>query len=525
MFTANPLTRYFFNQKLTQGQKMSSRTILIGVSALGLVSLGGAGGYFFGGIPAPSSTSLDARSLPGLGAPGQQTTSASDPKAAAGTVAQDSAASDKDLLTVHVMQLHEGTEQLLEQRFTGLVTAKRTSRLAVKYMGLLQTIHVHVGDSVRAGEVLASLDQRELAAQKSVAMARLKGAQAQLQESITGPRPQELERAAATVEELRASLKLRMNTAERTQILLRSSSISQQEHDENLTAVDMTRAQLRGAEQQLAMLVEGTRTEQIENLRATVESLQSEIERIDAMLRDHEIVAPFDGRVQARFVDEGVVVSPGQSVLEVVESTDLEIRVGLPSKLTAAETLETATLKSRSGCAPLTVRRIAPAIDERTRNLEVAFGIKTPVNLKQNDIEQGGAPTPELVIGEAVDVTIRIPVSSEGWWVPTAALTPGVRGLWNLHVVKQSAQPEPSTNSSNSFSSTAKSASLTSDQWLTRIEVRNVEILRSTGDWSQIQGTVNGQDWIITDGVHRVTPGQWVYAKHDRQPHRLVPAR
>jgi multidrug efflux pump subunit AcrA (membrane-fusion protein) len=282
----------------------------------------------------------------------------------------------------------------------------------------------------------------------------------------------------------------------------------------------MTRAQLRGAEQQLAMLVEGTRAEQIENLRATVESLQSEIERIDAMLRDHEIVAPFDGRVQARFVDEGVVVSPGQSVLEVVESTDLEIRVGLPTKLTAAETLETATLKSRLGCAPLIVRRIAPAIDERTRNREVTFGIKSSWNLKHDDIEQGGAPIPELVIGEAVDVTIRVPVSSEGWWVPTAALTPGVRGLWNLYVVKEPGQPEPkpAATSSNSFSSTAKSASLTSDRWLTQIEVRNVEILRSTGDWSQIQGTVNGQDWIITDGVHRVTPGQWVYAEHDLQP-------
>jgi HlyD family secretion protein len=520
MFTANPLTRYFFNQKLTQGQKMSSRTILIGVSALGLVSLGGAGGYFFGGIAAPSSTSLGSRSLPTVDASNQRTILASAPKGAAGNVGQDSATTNKDLLTVQVMQLREGTGQLLEQRFTGLVTPKRTSRLAVKYMGLLQTIHVHVGDSVHAGEVLASLDQRELIAQKNVAMARLKGAQAQLQESIAGPRPQELERAAATVEELRAALKLRMNTAERTQLLLRSSSISQQEHDENLTAVDMTRAQLRGAEQQLAMLVEGTRAEQIENLRATVESLQSEIERIDAMLRDHEIVAPFDGRVQARFVDEGVVVSPGQSVLEVVESTDLEIRVGLPTKLTAAETLETATLKSRLGCAPLIVRRIAPAIDERTRNREVTFGIKSSLNLKHDDIEQGGAPIPELVIGEAVDVTIRVPVSSEGWWVPTAALTPGVRGLWNLYVVKEPGQPEPkpAATSSNSFSSTAKSASLTSDRWLTQIEVRNVEILRSTGDWSQIQGTVNGQDWIITDGVHRVTPGQWVYAEHDLQP-------
>ncbi len=62
----------------------------------------------------------------------------------------------------------------------GSISAVQEVDLGFKVSGRIGTVHVHLGDHVRAGAVLASLDEREALAQVAAAQAQLRGARAQL---------------------------------------------------------------------------------------------------------------------------------------------------------------------------------------------------------------------------------------------------------------------------------------------------------------------------------------------------------
>jgi multidrug resistance efflux pump len=86
----------------------------------------------------------------------------------------------------------------------------------------------------------------------------------------------------------------------------------------------------RGAERSADLFASGTRMEQA---RSAILRAQSEIRAIDAQLRDAKSLAPFDGVIVNKFVEEGDTVQPGQPLLEFADVTWLQIDVDVPARL------------------------------------------------------------------------------------------------------------------------------------------------------------------------------------------------
>jgi multidrug efflux pump subunit AcrA (membrane-fusion protein) len=391
--------------------------------------------------------------------------------------------------------------------------------LAAEHLGRIAQIHVDLGDAVQAGQVLAELDNRELLAEKSVLEAQLSGAQARLDELQTGPRVQEIQQAEALVKQFEATLTLRQANLKRTEDLVKSASISKQEYDEALTGLEATQAQLESSQKTLELLREGTRKEQIQSQEAVVKGLQAQLVKLHVLISELVITAPFAGHVQARLVDEGVIVSPGQPIVEVVETGNLEIHVGVPAHLVNSGALEVARILSGKEALAAELVRVSPTIDHRTRNLEAVFAVQPdshvlPVSsLNQNHKGYSSSHT-QCRIGQAVDVLINIRSDSSGWWIPTSALVPATRGLWSVLIAKATQQDDtgdhsdpqkvgPVTDLSGSDPISGKDSIIHSMQ---------VELLRSSGDWSQIRGAISGSEQLVLSGTHRITSGQRVLA-------------
>ena len=60
---------------------------------------------------------------------------------------------------------------------------------------------------------------------------------------------------------------------------------------------------------------------------------QSQIEEIDAKLRDTRSFAPFDGVITRKMIEEGDTVQPGQPLLEFADLTYLQVEVDIPVRL------------------------------------------------------------------------------------------------------------------------------------------------------------------------------------------------
>ncbi len=388
-------------------------------------------------------------------------------------------------LLVSTLAVAQAGPPFLKQQYTGVIAARRTTQLAAKTLGRVEQLTVELGDRVETGQMLVRLDSQQLLAQREVIAASLTAAQALLAELEHGPRVQELEQSQSHLKELQSLMELQQAQLSRTEQLGGSSAISKQEMDESRFRTDAVRAQLRAAEHADALLQAGTRSERIDAQQATVAGLAAQIKNIDVQLEEKQIVAPYAGHIQARFVDEGAIVAAGQPLLEIAETDQLEVHVGLPSELADnfAHLAADQSLRATVGPHRLTIRvdRISPTIQSTTRTREVVL-----------TVEPGEYYPP--AVGSAVNVEYQTPVEAQGYWIPTAALTAGARGLWAVFVAIADNDHNPNDPTSATHT----------------IARRQVELLRSQAEWSEVLGPLDAQELLVVEGVHRIVPGQAV---------------
>ena len=392
-----------------------------------------------------------------------------------------SLSSSDNLLTVRTIRAQLAQQVMRKRTFTGVIVAARTSQLSFEQPGRITSVLVDEGDEVDAGQVLAEIDLRQIASRLDAAKAAVRQATATLNELVKGPRPEVVASSRATLASAEAEVQRLDRDFERVSQLRSNKSISQQRFDATRFGRESSVARRDAAARQLDELLAGTRKEQIEAQRATLERLQSEQHTLELDLQDAQLKAPFPGRISQRFLDEGTVVAPGQATLELVEVGALEAWIGVPPKdanrLDLSGTYEGVVEKK---AFPMTLRSLRPRLDNPTRTQNAVFEIAAP---------------PNLVPGEIVRFSMETPAPSSGILLPTSALAPGPRGLWSAYV----AIPNSAGDSHI-------------------IEKRNITLIETFGTKSLVGGTLQEGMQVIVDGVHRVVPGQHVRIASESEP-------
>jgi HlyD family secretion protein len=161
---------------------------------------------------------------------------------------------------------------------TGYVVAQRKAAVASKATGRLEWLGVAEGSRVKQGDVIARLENRDVAAARDQAGANLKVARANRDQV-------KVELADALREQRRAT------------DLLRQNFISESAHDTAVARVDKARAVLRSQEAAIAVAEA--------NLRAAEVSVEQTLIR-----------APFEGVVLTKSANIGDVVTPFSSSLD-----------------------------------------------------------------------------------------------------------------------------------------------------------------------------------------------------------------
>ena len=390
-------------------------------------------------------------------------------------------------LPVNVIRAGELPAPQLSRSYSGVLIARRESRLSFERPGRVLVLAVHEGDEVSGGDVLAELDQENLDAIEARIVSELAAADALLAELIAGPRKQTLLAAEARVAQLSAQVALAKVDAARQNQLIGSKATSMAARDAAQFGLEANEKALLAEQAALAELVEGTRAEKIAAQRANRDAIKASLREIEAQRGDSQIEAPFAGTIQSRLIDEGVVVDAGASVFHLV-SREIEARFGLPPTIAARLApgmpvkLELRGREKRGW-----VDRLEPTIDRqtRTRRVYVRFhniAVEDARLLFESLSEEGWVP------GEIPDLlTEEIDDSAAGnrFWLPTTALSRGTRGLWTVLVV-----PE------------GEASAICSK--------RSVELIKTDGEHVLVQGMLQRDELVISSGVHRVTDGMLV---------------
>lgn len=191
----------------------------------------------------------------------------------------------------------------------GRLEAKQID-IAAKYPGRVKTVLAEEGDTVDAGQVVATMDTEPLEAQ-------LRAAEAQTVEAQDNRRT-----ALAEVAVKRSELAYADKQYKRSKDLVVRGAVSEQEKDIDLSHMEVARSALLGAEAQ------AVRTQ------SAIDAATAAAERLKAEIKDSVLRAPVRGRIQERTAEPGEVVSGGGKVLTLVDLSNVYMYVFLPESIT-----------------------------------------------------------------------------------------------------------------------------------------------------------------------------------------------
>jgi len=302
----------------------------------------------------------------------------------------------------------------ITRAFVGQVEAQRTVAVSFELSGRLDAILVDEGDTVTEGQHIATLDTRLLDAERE----RLEASQAALE----------------------AQLRFAQRTVDRQSQLSDQGFASQAALDEALSRSDEL-------------------TSRISEVQASLTSNAIQAEK-------SKIYAPFTGTVSARLVDGGESISPGQPLVDIVETGAPQLRIGVPLDIS---TTDLADAKVDIGGTIYTARLITlrPDVDPVTRTRTALFAVETDQS---------------LAFGQTARLNLSDRIEDPGLWVPVTTLKEGQRGQWTLLAVDAE----------------------------NIVRALTVQVVHTEDDRVYVKGAFPENVTLITAGPQRVTVGQTV---------------
>ncbi len=261
----------------------------------------------------------------------------------------------------------------------GTVRSRNEVDVVPRIIARILDIKVRSGDKVKAGDVLAILDAKDLAAVVSQGQEQLRAVNA----SVAAAEEQ--------VKSARATLDLATREMERTRALFEKNAAAKRDFDQSMTAFRQAEAGLQQAIQQ--------------RLGATANAAAAGqgIKQAEAGLGYATIISPIDAVVAERLADPGDLGNPASVMLRLFDPNSLLLEVPVRESLVKEITIESKVEYSVPALAKAfegTVREIVPSVDPLSRTFLVKvcidnaaelmpgmFGtIKVPLRYKKNII-------------------------------------------------------------------------------------------------------------------------------------------
>jgi HlyD family secretion protein len=340
------------------------------------------------------------------------------------------------------------------------------SAVAAKTAGRIKEISVREGDEVKAGQVLALLDDDQIAAREQQAQAAVQQAEARVQRSQQqiAVLEEQLDQSRIAVSQSKLDAQGRVNQAE-AQIasaeaqlaqaqaayeqarydaekfskLARQGDVSERSQQQATTTAEAQAAAVRAARKQVDVARGALTTakanlanpavrssqaaavqKQIQQAESDIDAAKADAERARAQLveaqanrADLQVIAPFDGTVTTRTAEPGEVVAAGTPVLTVVNLGQVYLRGFVPEDqighVKVGQRARVYLDASPNTPIDATVTRIDPEASFTPENtyfrndrVKQVFGLKLQINSPQGAAKPGMPADGEILVQGSV---------------------------------------------------------------------------------------------------------------------------
>lgn len=257
--------------------------------------------------------------------------------------------------------------------------------VSAKVPGRVSEVKVDLGQRVEKGDVLFTLDPKDYEAQLRQAKAGLDTALANLTLTGDSSLAQQLLQADSALKQAQIQYDDAERLYNKTKELYDAGAVSKQQLDDIESKYRSARVQLDAAKERVSMLKEKVGPQSTGIASAQAEQARAQVEQANIQLDGTVITSPVSGKVSAKNIDVGELVSSAVPAVTLVDTTILYAEVAVPDKIVCkVRTGQTVQIKVKALEDRIfegVIENVSPSADLRTQLYTVKIKLENPDDL------------------------------------------------------------------------------------------------------------------------------------------------
>ena len=196
-------------------------------------------------------------------------------------------------------------------------------RVSSKVPGRILEIRVKEGDYVKVGDTLAILDAPEVRAKMEQARSAESAAAALELKAQNGARKEQIQAAFSVLQQAKAGFEIAEKSYNRVQRLYDEGVMSAQKRDEAYANYKAMEAQMKAAQSQYDMAVNGARQEDKMAAAAQVGRARGAVNEVNSYIHETVQVAQMEGEVSDIYPKVGELVGTGSPIMSISIMQDM----------------------------------------------------------------------------------------------------------------------------------------------------------------------------------------------------------
>ena len=309
---------------------------------------------------------------------------------------------------VYVQAAHPEQQNISEQiAADAILTPLAQAAISPKITAPVKKFYVQRGSRVHAGELLATLENSDLAAAALDNKGTYTAAQASYETATKATAPEDLEKARLDLAQAKANLDLNQSIVSARLKLFQQGAIPGRDLDTAQATLVQSKAAYDIAAQHLASLEKVSNKAAIQNAEGTLQSAKGKYLGAEAQLSYTEIRSPISGVVTDRPLFAGETAATGTTLITVMDTSALiaklhiaqnqaqQLAVGGPASLTVPGVADPVKAK---------VSLISPALDPGSTTVEVWLRVEN-----SRGALRAGTPVHASIQGRTIQNALTIP--------------------------------------------------------------------------------------------------------------------
>ena len=295
----------------------------------------------------------------------------------------------------------------------GILNAVDQASVMPKLSAPVREFYVNRGDHVRKGQLLALLENRDLAAAAAESRALYDQAEASYRNTTAASLPEEIAKAQAEVESAKEALDAAQKLYESRKELLRQGALARRSLDEANVSYIQARNQHEIAERHLDSLVKVGKETGIKQAQGQLDAAKGRQQGAETQLEYSRITSPINGVIAERPLYAGEMANAGSPLLTIMDISSVVARANVPStELQFLKVGNPATITATGSSAELRgkVTVVSPALEANSTTAEVWI--------------QAPNPGERFRPGSSVQVAILAETIQDALVIPLAAILP-----------------------------------------------------------------------------------------------------